>query len=539
MLARWPIRKQLLLGVTLLAVLVAVLSASTLFGCYAYRGLVKSLGQLDELRLVNELVRRVNEVRLAACELSRPQDEQVLLMPSDDQWPPETFELRHQLSEVRDVLRRYREQLEASQGPELRRGDEYREEGRREESSRQENRREEAALAAIEASLRRVERACRRLSPLDPTRGGALREETEKLQQLVGELPGELRGYILGCTEEVQGVYRTFLAMAYASLALTMLTLGLLVRLVYRNIFRPLRILAEGSRRIAAGDFAHRLELPKGNELAELAKGMNDTTARFLEVRDRLDRQVQERTRQICQSERLASAGFLAAGVSHEINNPLASIAMSAESLERRLIDTPTAAIEADLRSYLRMIAAEAQRCQTITAKLLDFSGLGEARREPTPLGRVIHEVAEVVGHVGKYRGKRVTVDAPAEVVADVNPHEIKQVVLNLVTNALESISPDGLVQVRLRRRDGQAEITVRDDGVGMTEEVQQHLFEPFFTQRPGGQGTGLGLAITHRIVADHGGQIEAASAGAGQGAEFRVRLPLENEPQASLKAAA
>ena len=111
---------------------------------------------------------------------------------------------------------------------------------------------------------------------------------------------------------------------------------------------------------------------------------MNDTTARFLEVRDRLDRQVQERTRMIVESERLASAGFLAAGVSHEINNPLASIAMSAESLERRMIDTPLAAIENDMRSYLRMIAAEAQRCQVITGKLLDFSGLHVLRYEDT-----------------------------------------------------------------------------------------------------------------------------------------------------------
>jgi signal transduction histidine kinase len=319
-------------------------------------------------------------------------------------------------------------------------------------------------------------------------------------------------------------------------LALTIFTLVLLVHLVYRNVFQPLRVLAEGSRRVAGGDFEHRIEVASSDEMAELAAAMNDTTARFLAVRDHLDRQVQERTRQVVQSERLASAGFLAAGVSHEINNPLASIAMSAESLERRMIDRPIAAIEDDMRSYLRMIATEAQRCQVITAKLLDFSGLGEARREPTSLGQVIREVAEVVGHVGRYRGKRVELDVPAEVTAEVNPHEIKQVVLNLVTNALESISADGLVQVRLHHRDGQAEITVRDNGCGITDEVLQHLFEPFFTRRPNGQGTGLGLAITHRIVADHGGQIDVASQGAGQGAEFRVRLPLENEKAGRLQ---
>jgi signal transduction histidine kinase len=512
-LARWPIRKQLLLGVTLLLALVAVLSASTLYGCYAYRGLVKSIGQLDELRLVNDLVRRVNEVRLAACELSRPQDAPSLLVDAPPR-SPDTFGLRHQLGEVRDVLEEYREQLEAADETELRVG----------------GQRELAALAAIETRLRRVERACGRLDLFDDSGATLLRDEAEKLQQRVGELPRELRRNVLGCTEEVHGVYRTFLGLAYASVVMTVITLALLVRLVYRNIFRPLRTLAEGSRRVASGNFDYRLRLASGDELAELAKAMNDTTARFQEVRDRLDRQVQERTRQIVESERLASAGFLAAGVSHEINNPLASIAMSAESLERRLINTPTAAIENDMRGYLRMIADEAQRCRVITAKLLDFSGLGESRREPTPLGRVIREVAEVVGHVGKYRGKRIEIDAPADVVADVNPHEIKQVVLNLLTNALESIAPEGLVQVRLRRRDGQAEIVVQDNGIGMSEEVQQHLFEPFFTQRPGGQGTGLGLAITHRIVADHGGQIEAASAGPGHGAEFRVRLPLPVE---------
>src|SRR5207245_786075 len=131
----------------------------------------------------------------------------------------------------------------------------------------------------------------------------------------------------------------------------TVATMALLVCLVYRGVFRPLRILAEGSRRVAAGSFEHRIELIGGDEMAELAAAMNDTTARFLDVRDGLDRQVQERTRMIVQSERLASAGFLAAGVSHEINNPLASIAMSAESLERRMIDTPIAAIEGDMRS--------------------------------------------------------------------------------------------------------------------------------------------------------------------------------------------
>ena len=107
------------------------------------------------------------------------------------------------------------------------------------------------------------------------------------------------------------------------------------------------------------------------------------------------------------------------------------------------------------------------------------------------------------------------------------NPQEIKQVVLNLLVNAFDSIDEQGRVRVEVRRGGGEGILTVSDDGCGMTEEVLEHLFEPFFTRRRAGQGTGLGLSIVQRIVADHGGRIEATSPGPGQGATFRVRLPL------------
>ncbi len=112
------------------------------------------------------------------------------------------------------------------------------------------------------------------------------------------------------------------------------------MRLSYRWIFRPLRMLIAGSRRVAAGEFGYRIRLDTDDEMAELAKALNDMTARFQEIRDDLDRQVQERTKQVVRSEQLASVGFLAAGVAHEINNPLASIAMCAESLEGRFRET-------------------------------------------------------------------------------------------------------------------------------------------------------------------------------------------------------
>jgi hypothetical protein len=112
-----------------------------------------------------------------------------------------------------------------------------------------------------------------------------------------------------------------------------------------------------------------------------------------------------------------------------------------------------------------------------------------------------------------------------------VNPQEIKQVVLNLLVNALDCVSESGRVGVIVRRAGESGVITFTDDGCGMTEEVLEHLFEPFFTRRKAGQGTGLGLSIVHRIVVDHGGRIEADSKGPGTGATFRVTLPLAGAP--------
>jgi signal transduction histidine kinase len=278
--------------------------------------------------------------------------------------------------------------------------------------------------------------------------------------------------------------------------ALVMLTIW--VWLFYGWIFRPLRILVAGSREVAGGNFHHRIELETHDEMSELSDALNDMTARFRAVRDDLDRRVQIRTRQVVRNEQLASVGFLAAGVAHEINNPLASIAMCAESLEGRLEEQLGGDPQETLvRNYLRMIQQEAFRCKQITERLLDFSRTGDVRRQTTDLRELVTGVIEMVGHLGRYRGRNVVLLPGDPVLSEVNPQEIKQVVLNLITNGLDSLDENGEVQVRIVRQHGQAEITVSDNGCGMTDEVLEHLFEPFFTRRRGGQGTGLGLSIT------------------------------------------
>ena len=162
------------------------------------------------------------------------------------------------------------------------------------------------------------------------------------------------------------------------------------------------------------------------------------------------------------------------------------------------------------------MIQSEAFRCKEITEKLLDFSRLGQTKRQATELGELVQGVIDVLGHLGKYQRKRLEFTPGKPVVALANGQEIKQVTLNLLTNALDSVDEEGVVRVELAARDGMAELSVNDNGCGMEPAVLERVFEPFFTRRRAGQGTGLGLSIAYRIVADHGGAIEAESAGAG-----------------------
>jgi signal transduction histidine kinase len=332
---------------------------------------------------------------------------------------------------------------------------------------------------------------------------------------------------------EVRTQYRVAIPLAWATVAIATLLLLASAQLFRRWVAQPLQTLVEGSREVAAGKFDHRIRLDSNDEMGELAEAMNAMTARFQEIRDDLDRQVQERTKQVVRSEQLASVGFLAAGVAHEINNPLAAIALGSESLERRLaelldeVDDSRAADCQVVRSYLDMIQKEAFRCKQITEKLLDFSRSGDPQRHHTDLRELVAGVIDMVGHLGRNGNKQVTLQPGEPVIAEVCQQEMKQVVLNLITNGLDSLDPGGKVTIAIDARGANAEIIVSDNGCGMTEDVIKHLFEPFFTRRRNGQGTGLGLSITYRIVEEHHGQIVATSDGVGRGSRFTLTVPL------------
>jgi two-component system NtrC family sensor kinase len=303
--------------------------------------------------------------------------------------------------------------------------------------------------------------------------------------------------------------------------------------------FKPISILLQGSRKVASGDFTHRIVLNTRDELSELASAMNEMTQHFCEIRDNLDRKVRERSNEVIRNEQLASVGFLAAGVAHEINNPMATIAWSAESLESRLIEwVDEYELEAEdprrqeadvILKYMRRIQDEAFRIKGITDGLLDFSRLGTSTRTETDLRELVEGIIEMVKHLGKYRSKKLAIHGPATLKVSVCTQSIKQVALNLITNALDSVDTEGHVDIHLDSNHEQVQIRVIDDGCGMSPEVLQHVFEPFFTQKQDGQGTGLGLAIAHRIVTDHQGTLIARSEGPNQGSEFCVILPRQD----------
>jgi two-component system NtrC family sensor kinase len=538
MLSRWPIRNKLLVGITLLLVIVVTLSVSGFRGVYAYRGLVKSLrARADELPLATMLSQQVSDMRTTVAAVHA--DRWAVELPSQavgDSLLDERF--RTYFDAAQQTLREYREQLLADEGDD-RIGD---------------IRKEEEVAAQIQQSLDRIALL------IDSSRWGidelthdGLNLELEQLQTLSAELPSYLHRRFGVLASEVRTQYRSLIGFLWATTLSAATLLVVFLQLFYRWVFQPLRVLLRGSRRVAGGDFAFRIELASRDEMAELAAAMNDMTARFQAIRDDLDRQVQTRTKQVVRSEQLASVGFLAAGVAHEINNPLASIAMCAESLESRLAEfcsphtpcaadgmqsVPTTLAPSDeqihvMQHYLRMIQSEAFRCKGITERLLDFSRLGEVKQQNTDLRELISGVIEMVRHLGKYQDRRIDfADSDRDrdhepIIASVNPQEVKQVVLNLITNALDSLNSGGTLGIELVRSGDKAEMIFTDDGCGMTDEVLAHLFEPFFTRKRGGQGTGLGLSIVHRIVNDHGGQIEAESDGPGRGSRFRVSLPL------------
>ncbi len=360
---------------------------------------------------------------------------------------------------------------------------------------------------------------------------------------------------VLGVLDIVYSIDEIDRTMQRSVVAVVALLLGLVVvaslllsLLVHRLIYVPLRDLQSGARRVAAGNLDEAIPVRSGDELGQLASSFNSMMAALKqsgrELREwnrTLEAKVEERTRALRQAEaetvrgeKLASVGLLAAGVAHELNNPLTGILTFSSLLRKKVPDGSADAEDLDL------VIRETKRSAAIIRRLLDFAREKAPEKKFTDLNRLIEDTVRIVENPAQLDDIAIELDLDrtlAPVWVDANM--IEQVVMNMLVNARQAIERQGRITVRTRRaarpmspEPGAApvpmvEISITDTGCGIAAGDLQRIFDPFFSSKEVGQGTGLGLSVSHGIVRAHGGLIEVESR-LGEGSTFRVYLPLE-----------
>lgn len=328
--------------------------------------------------------------------------------------------------------------------------------------------------------------------------------------------------------------------LAVIVIATGALLVSILMLIVAQLTLAPIRRLGEGARRIAAGDYAHRVAVKASDEIGQLAAEFN-TMASSLEQRDRALEQKQD---ELLRAERLAVIGRVAAQITHEVRNPLSSIGLNAELLEDELGDLPD---PEPARRSLRAIAGEVQRLKAITEEYLQFARLPRPERVPTDVGALVQqlcaflerEVAEARVRLVLEGVKPHAEGGPPPILVD--PSQLRQVLMNVTRNALEALrtrpEPRTLSLSLSAHDGGGVDIRVADDGPGIDPAVRERLFEPFVTGKL--HGTGLGLAMVKEIVHEHGGRVTAESPLAdGHGTAIVITLPGSTGPAAWLVAA-
>ena len=519
MVRRWRLRNKLLLGLALLLGSVALLLMGTVQGLTSYVSTMNTTdSKIAELLLLDDLKPAVSAI-IAPPETPSKQPS---VIPDQSPRVNEPKLAIEKLGRAREIFEQYKKRFQDT----VARGrdpDPYM---------------DAHLIVDIDKAFDKINEAIDHFTktadggftPSAALSGnGDLKREHDRLLRLIDELRIEIANDMYIKINGARKHYKRSIWIVSGATGLALLLLFTLIYLFSGWVFAPLKQLQAGVNRVAQGDFEHPIDLRSGDELEELANAFNDMTSRLHDIYRDLERQVDERSRQLVRSERMVSVGFLAAGVAHEINNPLASIAFCSEALQGRLADYLRRHPQETevIAKYLSMIQQEAFRCKEITSKLLEFSRVGERRREPTDLAGLVQSVLEIAQHLQNCKGKRIIFQPYASVMAGVNGQDIKSVVLNLVVNALDSMDDGGVLTITLMQRGPLAELVFTDTGCGMPADVLQNIFEPFYTKSRSGKGTGLGLFISHQIVDQHGGQIEARSPGPNQGSTFAVRVPI------------
>ncbi len=238
-----------------------------------------------------------------------------------------------------------------------------------------------------------------------------------------------------------------------------------------------------------------------------------------------------EANRAVARAEKLAAIGRLAAGVVHEINNPLATISACAEALESRVNEgafKDSAALD-DLREYLGLIRSEAFRCKTITNGLLDFSRTRAAEHVALDLAQVISSAVRLLAHQQRGQGIDFQIETGDLPAVSGDAGQLQQAIIALATNAIDAMPNGGVLKIVTRVNGRSVLVEVSDTGAGIASEHVPKIFEPFFTTKEVGKGTGLGLAVCYGILTEHGGSLDVQST-VGVGTTFTITLQAINQ---------
>ena len=310
---------------------------------------------------------------------------------------------------------------------------------------------------------------------------------------------------------EVDSEIRHSRNLILASAALAILAGGLMLAWLNRIlVVKPVAALVAGTHRVAEGDLTTAIPVSGRHELGVLARAFNDMTHTLSETQ-----------RQLTQADKLASVGRLAAGIAHEINNPLTGV-LSYASLLRKRLEADAAACE-----DLDVIVRETVRCRGIIRGLLDFARPTAPAMRPVDLNEVVRKAVSVVMTQLSLNQVDLSLHLSPELPeAHADPNQIQQVIVNLLLNAADAIGPEGgrIMAASRPGPGGTVELVLEDTGRGIAPEDLAHIFEPFFTTK-GHHGTGLGLAVSWSIVEAHQGALEVRSE-PGKGTCFTLRLP-------------
>jgi len=320
--------------------------------------------------------------------------------------------------------------------------------------------------------------------------------------------------------DAAMGTLATFAMVTFGSL----LFVGVAGWKLADTISRPARALARASQVVAGGNFSETVPVPirACDEIATLTRTFN---AMAESLRER-DEQLKERTRlQLTRSERLAAVGRLAAGIAHEINNPLTGVLTFSHMLLRDIPDN------SQQKEDVQMIINATTRCRDIIRGLLNFSRQNEPQKGLSSLNDMLRDALNLTGnqaHLNKVAVvDEMDRDLPHLVI---DPHQLQEVAVNVILNAIDAMPNGGTLTVSTRSTEHNggkwAEFEISDTGCGIAVENIEHVFDPFFTTKPSGKGTGLGLAISYGIVAEHGGDINISSK-VDRGTTVTVHLPI------------